>query len=198
MVNVREELLKLQRQLQNTVGRLTNEVESAKIQLRDVELALNAVDGKPLMDNVAFTGTKAENSGAHTIKEMVLEILGVMPDGAEATELLTYIKDRFGANLVRTSLSPQLSRLKKEGLISLSGKVWKLNKIGSDESEPLENVGAGDGSRELDSYPQPDGSIPSASTPISQSEPELELGSTLNTNPDPPDSEKGARHDPIR
>ncbi|MEL6664940.1 MAG: hypothetical protein AAFQ24_02315 [Pseudomonadota bacterium] len=197
MVNVRDELLKLQRQLQNTVGRLTTELDSAQLQLRDVELAINAVDGKSNISNVAKMRTNNENPSRLTIKGMVLEILGVMPEGAEATELLAFIKDRFGTDLERTSLSPQLSRLKKDRLITLSGRVWKLNKKDPDESEPFENVGAGDGSRELDSYPQPDGSIPSASTPISQSGPELELGSTLNTNLDSPDSEKGVRHDPV-
>ncbi len=185
MVKVREELANMQRSLRNQLGRLTTEIESVKLELQDVDTALAAIDGKIKSSNVAQVRTNNESSAPRTIKEMILEILALMPDGAEATELLSFIDERFGKKLERTSLSPQLSRLKKDGLISLSGKVWTINEEGSDESEPFRNVGAVDGSRELDSYPQPDGSIPSASTPISRDDGELPLSDIPDSNPEP-------------
>lgn len=183
MVNVRDELTNMQRLLRNQLGRLTNEIESVKLQLRDVDTAIAAIDGNFKSSNVAPARTKNENVERKTIKDMVLEILAVMPDGAEATELLSFIDERFEVTLPRTSLSPQLSRLKKERLVSLEGKVWKLNEEGSDESEPFRNVGAG-WVRQATSYSQAEGSIPSASTPISRDDGELPLSDIPDANPE--------------
>src|SRR3712207_3956715 len=48
-----------------------------------------------------------------TIKEAVLEVLAEAPNGLIAVDILKMISTpRFGLNIERTSLSPQLSRLK--------------------------------------------------------------------------------------
>jgi hypothetical protein len=48
-------------------------------------------------------------------------------NGATANELLAHFRDVYGrSDVVRTSLSPQLSRLKQEGDIILRGKRWYL------------------------------------------------------------------------
>ena len=61
-----------------------------------------------------------------TIKEMVLELLAeVFPEGLTALEILERIQARWLPGLERTSLSPQLSRLKNEELIANVEGKWR-------------------------------------------------------------------------
>jgi ribosomal protein S6 len=60
-----------------------------------------------------------------TIKEAVMEVLSETNEGMTAVEILDAINKRFRMNYPRTSLSPQLSRLKQEDKIVLEGRVWK-------------------------------------------------------------------------
>lgn len=63
-----------------------------------------------------------------TIMQAVLEVLQDRPDGLTALEILDEINSRyFGGSIVRTSLSPQLSRLKdRDKKIELVGNKWFL------------------------------------------------------------------------
>ena len=65
-----------------------------------------------------------------SIKEMVLEVL---KDGAgrHAQDVLHEIKTTFGVVVERTSLSPQLSRLKVDGMIDRAdGNYWIITPAG--------------------------------------------------------------------
>lgn len=63
-----------------------------------------------------------------TIKQAVLEVLKDHREGLTALEILSAINTRyFNGNIVRSSLSPQLSRLKdSDGKIELRGHKWFL------------------------------------------------------------------------
>ena len=64
-----------------------------------------------------------------TLKEMVLVLLDeVYPGGLTALQMLIAIQERWMSNTKRWSLSPQLTRLKNDGHISNSKKIWKLKK----------------------------------------------------------------------
>lgn len=72
---------------------------------------------------------KAEaNTNKPKIMEAVLEVLRDREDGMTALEILAEINTRyFGGRIARSSLSPQLSRLKdKHGKIDLRGNKWFL------------------------------------------------------------------------
>jgi hypothetical protein len=61
-----------------------------------------------------------------TTQEMVLEVLTPEPQGMYALDILAEINRRWLPTLQRTSLSPQLSRLKEAGnLLYVDGR-WKL------------------------------------------------------------------------
>ncbi len=53
------------------------------------------------------------------------------PNGATANDILKYVNEKWERQIVRSSLSPQLSRLKKEGIITLEDDIWKLAKNNS-------------------------------------------------------------------
>ncbi|ABA03416.1 hypothetical protein Nwi_0148 [Nitrobacter winogradskyi Nb-255] len=63
-----------------------------------------------------------------TIKDAVVEVLRAKGSGMTALEILAAINLKFGTEYPRTSLSPQLSRLKADGKINRDGIVWTLEK----------------------------------------------------------------------
>jgi len=63
-----------------------------------------------------------------TIKQLVMTALAnEFAEGATVNELLDYFARQFGrVDITRTSLSPQLSRLKAERKVMRMGRVWAL------------------------------------------------------------------------
>ena len=69
---------------------------------------------------------KTRKAQTGTIKEAVVAILAEASMGMTALDLLEKLNARNSSNLLRSSLSPQLSRLKQEGHIMLTNKLWHL------------------------------------------------------------------------
>jgi hypothetical protein len=63
----------------------------------------------------------------NTIMDTVLKILRESPRGLIALDILAKINLNRDQPIERTSLSPQLSRLKQGGFIELEGSTWKLS-----------------------------------------------------------------------
>lgn len=90
--------------------------KALKVELRDLQLAKGAIDSPAT--------SPAPGSAAPTIKEMAREILSGQPNGLNSSGILDGIKKTFGREIERTSLSPQLSRMKDDGEVVLDGDVW--------------------------------------------------------------------------
>jgi hypothetical protein len=73
-----------------------------------------------------------------TIKALVRKALDEQfQRGATASELLDFFRNAWGrADVVRTSLSPQLSRLKQDGEVILVGQRWMLRRAFHTPDEP--------------------------------------------------------------
>jgi len=65
-------------------------------------------------------------SDGPTFKDMIKAVLTEKGSGAEALEILDLIKAKFDKVIKRTSISPQLSRLKASGDLILDDKIWML------------------------------------------------------------------------
>lgn len=107
-----------------------------------------------------------------TMKQLIRKALDEhFENGATAIEMLDFFADAWGRNdIVRTSLSPQLSRLKREGVITLHGIKWRLADSGQengpeDESSGPAYVGVGRSGSRLP-IQRPSGSISDASTQV--------------------------------
>jgi hypothetical protein len=61
-----------------------------------------------------------------TIKDAIVSVLADKRSGMTALEILDELADRFDMRIQRTSLSPQLSRLKDEGKVGRLGMIWSL------------------------------------------------------------------------
>lgn len=129
-------------------------VEAIALPMKDdlhrAKSALSAYTGTPVV--VAPKGAQASlDAVAHfarkttdpsylkmTMKQLVVAALREhFPNGATSNQLLSHFLTTWGRNdIMRSSLSPQLSRLKaNEGLIELHGKVWTLTSKGRGELE---------------------------------------------------------------
>jgi hypothetical protein len=90
-------------------------------------------------------GTKPSPYQHLTMKELTLKALKEkFPMGATANDLLEFFGNAWGrTDVVRSSLSPQLSRLKWEGKIGLDGYVWFLLEPPKKVEAPTEDQSGG-------------------------------------------------------
>lgn len=72
-----------------------------------------------------------------TIKELVIKALEEhLKDGASAQQLLEFFSKAWGrSDIARTSLSPQLSRLRQEGILVRDSQIWRLRRQHIPETE---------------------------------------------------------------
>jgi len=100
----------------------------AEIQLERSQLTKAAIAAG--IEPKPETGSEPKRRGPRprqgTIKDIVVKILSDGGQGLTAINLLAELNHRNGTTLMRSSLSPQLSRLKDEGLICLTGNYWHL------------------------------------------------------------------------
>jgi hypothetical protein len=140
------------------------QISELKRELKELALAESAIK-----TGVAPTlpVTKTTKDGL-TIKEMVIDVLSDLPDGAEASEIVDLIANKHGEVVVRSSLSPQLSRLKDEGVLELDGRIWRaLQKEKGSEptsSEPSQEFGGGEVRGQVFPAGSPEGATPSTSS----------------------------------
>jgi hypothetical protein len=112
------------------------EIDKERSQLRR---ALDAVSKEEAQQTALFAPEMAAYYGRRpsqkTMKGTVLDILAEYPEGETAIDILAQVNNRLGTTYLRTSLSPQLSRLKADGLIVLEGNIWKLAPANSGDAE---------------------------------------------------------------
>lgn len=90
--------------------------KALKAELRDLQLAKGAIE--------STAAAPASGGPSTTIKEMAREVLSGQPDGLNSSGILDGIRKQFGREIERTSLSPQLSRMKDDNEVVLDGDVW--------------------------------------------------------------------------
>lgn len=103
-------------------------IESLMHDLSDLDKAEAAVRGQSLTVFQSLKPKQKPPKVYRTIKEMALAVLEDYPNGLVALDILSEINSRFEQSYVRTSLSPQLSRLRQGGFVHKSGKRWVLGK----------------------------------------------------------------------
>lgn len=103
--------------------------------LEDIRVALAALrPSDPPLLKLASASAAAFYSSL-TLKQMALRALKEhFTEGASAQQLLEYFETAYGRSIERSSLSPQLSRLKEDHEIELEGRLWKL--VSPKQKEP--------------------------------------------------------------
>lgn len=72
-----------------------------------------------------------------TIGDMALKVLEEAPEGLTSNDILEALRARWLPALMRTSLSPPLSRLKHRERIRLDGDRWKIVSVDTVTDDPF-------------------------------------------------------------
>jgi hypothetical protein len=141
---LREFLIRRERELTHRLSALQAELGPVEAELAQIRRARTAVDTAPtlsgLNSNAApptgfdYVGPLLElldtkSPSEMTIKQLVIRAFTAQfRKGATPAQLREFIRDAYGRDIERGSLSPQLSRMKAEGLIEQDAAtdVWKL------------------------------------------------------------------------
>lgn len=111
-------------------------------ELQDIQAAEGVLTPAEDDSDTGLTGSKL------TIQDMILGVLtrkDIIDDyGADALEIIKLIRETYGKEVTRPSISPALSRLKTNGRLVLDGKNWKLA-AGQAQKNNAPEVGASDG-----------------------------------------------------
>ncbi|PCJ77029.1 MAG: hypothetical protein COA53_02145 [Rhodobacteraceae bacterium] len=92
-------------------------------ELREIRTAKDAIEA------VNSGGSSQSTSSRPTIKEMILGVLGTNRNGGSADQIIGWIEKSYDVDIMRSSLSPQLSRLKVDTKILQDDDtgLWKLS-----------------------------------------------------------------------
>lgn len=150
------------RLLRNRRAELSSKLEEARARLKAQEAEIHQIDvGIAAMEAeqlIAPTGNDASlramayharkcspDAQGLTMKQLVLKALGEQfANGATANQMLEFFAREWGrTDITRTSLSPQLSRLKAEGKIALVGKTWMTRAVFDENYEAAPETAAG-------------------------------------------------------
>ncbi|MBN9346283.1 MAG: hypothetical protein J0I48_08785 [Devosia sp.] len=175
MTSVRDFLKARRQELQAELGPLEAKLSGLRRELDEIERAEKALGPVGVDEAFEMIFQRPMHTPAKgvlkegTIKDFVVRVLSEKPDGLVAVDILARINKRFGTKYPRTSLSPQLSRLKNEGVLERHGVVWRLAKekgsaVGP--TEPVSSDGAGVGTQGGSSQLTPAGSTPVGSTAV--------------------------------
>lgn len=100
---------------------LVQEIARLERELSDLDHASRAIG---LVNRLPALTINRRLPAVPTIKKAVLDVLENYPSGLSALQILAEINERYGTDYPRTSLSPQLSRLKQEEKLSKNGTLW--------------------------------------------------------------------------
>lgn len=94
---------------------------------RELRIALEALDGGKPRANGKARGNRP------TLSEMAITVLNEY-GGTRTESIIGLVKDKYGVDVPKSSMSPQLSKLKREGVVTLDviDKIWRL--VGENES----------------------------------------------------------------
>jgi hypothetical protein len=115
-----EESLEPLKVQQNKIVEQILEIEKELGELRHIAKRLGMVKG------IRKLGVTRRKKSPVTIKQAVLEVLTGKSEGMLALDILAEINQRFQLGIVRPTLSPQLTRLKRDGSVVNNGGYWSL------------------------------------------------------------------------
>ena len=109
--------------LQELHDSLSSQLHSFDVQFAHAPSQLEFTDSE--RRNTLLPGMSQQSEGL-SLKEMVMHALNLIGTGAEVQRVIDYITHMFDVTPQRTSVSPTLSRLKQEGLVTLEDDLWRI------------------------------------------------------------------------
>lgn len=118
------------------------QLRALKQEWRELQAAESAIS-----DSDSSHGNR---TGDSTIKDMIIAVLAEPGTCAEARQIMDMIREKYGKEVQRTSISPQLSRLRKEGRLYMKNNLWCLADEATTPNDETSSVAALDVSENVD------------------------------------------------
>lgn len=118
---------RLEPELRDYLSTRRSEIE-AQIKVLKSELAEIRIAEEAILESGAAVSAPAQKTKVRSgsIKNWVLVALEAHPNGLETDDVISAVALCGGPNVLRSSMSPQLSRLKAADLIVQDGRLWKI------------------------------------------------------------------------
>ncbi|MER9952548.1 hypothetical protein [Mesorhizobium sp. M0047] len=130
MVSLSEFLSPRYRTLKRALEETRRQLASIEDEIRQIESAAAAanikIDDSAGADQKKITPASADENAPRTMKDAAIEALRGATGGMTTVDILEIVNDKLGTIYPRSSLSPQLSRLKGDGIIYRKDGRWIL------------------------------------------------------------------------
>ncbi|MFL5297394.1 MAG: hypothetical protein ACJ798_13515 [Phenylobacterium sp.] len=106
------------------------QIKTLKGELAEIRIAEAALTGVPTGRSVVSSHSGVSSVVREgSIKDWVLRALAQAPFGLETERVIEAVHRAGGPEVPRSSMTPQLSRLKAAGLITQYGRVWAIPSV---------------------------------------------------------------------
>lgn len=102
------------------------QIKALKAELTEIRVAEEALSGNGGGRSVLNTSRGPAVVRDGSIKDWIIKALTINPFGLETDNVINEIVQMGGPTVERSSVTPQLSRLKSSGLIEKRGRLWQL------------------------------------------------------------------------
>tara|TARA_R110002124_G_scaffold149220_1_gene315222 strand:+ start:390595 stop:390993 length:399 start_codon:yes stop_codon:yes gene_type:complete len=128
-----EKIFAEKERLGKKITSLKRTLERREQEYKEIETAICVIE-KHLGITLESIGEEKEDI---TIMDMVLEILQEygIDDGLPSNLILEEIHKKYNKDIERTSMSPQLSRLRDRGRLDYFDGKWSLKKLENDQDQ---------------------------------------------------------------
>ena len=126
---------KLRAYLMNRIAEVKVELDDLSAEYAELMTAWEALShDSPHTNQQRLFENSSPDPESLTIKEKIMHVLTLYPQGGEASKIIDLIGHVFGEEIERTSFSPQLSRLRQEGrVVQVNGKYRARETLGIDQ-----------------------------------------------------------------
>jgi hypothetical protein len=103
---------------------ILKQIQDLRQELAVLRALKTSLSGKSI---ITAASQYSRNQGGMTFQDMIVDVLNDQPNkNAEALKIIELIRVKHGKVIQRTSISPQLSRLKFKGVLYLRDNIWSL------------------------------------------------------------------------
>lgn len=129
MPSIRQVLDSHERELLQRRDQLRDQLQGAEAELEEVRRAKAALTGSDQSGSPHAVVVDDDRYARMTNKQLAVAALEQhFTSGAKASELVSFFKSRWNREIDRSTFSPQLTRLLRDGLVEKDGMVWRLKK----------------------------------------------------------------------
>lgn len=120
--------------MNETLNQLLKDRRLLQEELRAVEAAIAAYERALQLSLFPQDSNRSNRRRETTIKQDALNVLQKFPSGRSAREILVELNRTVRPELERETLSPQLSRLRRDGKLSYDNGIWSISNGGANEN----------------------------------------------------------------